>query len=272
MNKISKKVTQFHFKNFVSYIITYFYPLTKLKRFTIQLKTELDDEVLAIYEYYRVIFFNVILFIINNTDDNTNDKILQIIVKHDRFTETGGSYYQAIFKFTDDSPIINYTSLNDILRKFKNCELKNIDNDKLKIFDIGIITSYYIVNSVYNSEFSILSNSPNQYIISLYIYATGSRETGANTLVANNPSQIKNVAQKLFKRPKSYIEEVYYNRIVEKIFSKKRRESFIGNNSFPYLKKMSKGRGSANNLNSIPVEQFDTTIDDCNNIIFNYFR
>jgi len=172
-------------------MINYFYPISKIKNFKIELKSDLEGEVYAIYDYYRVIFFNVIIFILNNTRDSKKEKTLTISVKHHIFTENQGSYYKAIFSFTDESPYIPYNLLNEVLISIKNTELNSISLEKYKLIDFGLLVSFYIANTVYNSEFNVITipNTNNHMVVT-----------------------------KIFKKPKTPIEEIYYNKILSKLY------------------------------------------------------
>lgn len=233
MSKINKRLTSLNFEYFVNYMINYFYPISKIKNFKIELESDLEGEVYAIYDYYRVIFFNVIIFILNNTRDSKNEKTLTISVKHHIFTENQGSYYKAIFSFTDESPYIPYNLLSEVLNSLRNTELNSITLEKYKLIDFGLIVSFYIANTVYNSEFNIntLPNTHNHMII-VNILASNTKESNMN--VNNNTNMQGNmqlsqismqnntirsiVATKVFKKPKTIIEEAYYNKILQKLY------------------------------------------------------
>lgn len=231
MSKINKRLTNLNFEYFVNYMINYFYPISKIKNFKIELKSDLEGEVYAIYDYYRVIFFNVIFFILNNTRDLKKEKTLTISVKHHIFTENQGSYYKAIFSFNDDSPYIPYNLLNELLNSLKNTELNSITLDKYKLIDFGLIVSFYIANTVYNSEFNVntLPNS-NNHIIVVNILASNSKESNQQTNMQLSQISMQNtirsiVVTKIFKKPKTMIEELYYNKILAKLYMDNKNNS-----------------------------------------------
>jgi len=205
-------------------MINYFYPISKIKNFKIELKSDLEGEVYAIYDYYRVIFFNVIIFILNNTRDSKNEKTLTISVKHHIFTENQGSYYKAIFSFVDESPYIPYNLLNEVLQSLKNTELNSITLEKYKLIDFGLLVSFYIANTVYNSEFTIntLPNSNNHMIV-VNILASNTKESNQQGNIQLSQASMQNtirsmVVTKIFKKPKTAIEEIYYNQILAKLY------------------------------------------------------
>lgn len=224
MSKINKRLTNLNFEYFVNYMINYFYPISKIKNFKIELKSDLEGEVYAIYDYYRVIFFNVIIFILNNTRDSKKEKTLTISVKHHIFTENQGSYYKAIFSFTDESPYIPYNLLNEVLQSLKNTELNSITLEKYKLIDFGLLVSFYIANTVYNSEFTVntLPGSHNHMIV-VNILASNAKENNQQGNIQLTQASMQNtirsmVVTKVFKKPKTAIEEIYYNKILGKMY------------------------------------------------------
>jgi len=233
-------------------MINYFYPISKIKNFKIELKSDLVGEVYAIYDYYRVIFFNVIIFILNNTRDSKKEKTLTISVKHHIFTENQGSYYKAIFSFTDESPYVPYNLLNEVLQSLKNTELNSITLEKYKLIDFGLLVSFYIANTFYNSEFTVntLPNCHNHMIV-VNILASNAKETNQQGNMQLTQASMQNtirsmVVTKVFKKPKTSIEEIYYNKILAKLYKNKKTgqaiETTLNNlgskNSQDKLKKM----------------------------------
>jgi len=233
MSKINKRLTNLNFEYFVNYMINYFYPISKIKNFKIELKSDLEGEVYAIYDYYRVIFFNVIIFILNNTRDSKKEKTLTISVKHHIFTENQGSYYKAIFSFSDDSPYIPYNLLNEVLQSLKNTELNSITLEKYKLIDLGLLVSFYISNTVYNSEFNVntLPNSNNHMII-VNILASNTKDNYQQGSMQLSQASLQNtirsiVVSKIFKKPKTFIEETYYNKILSKLYKENKNSSSL---------------------------------------------
>jgi hypothetical protein len=207
VNIIHTKLTQFHFENLIRYFISYFSPLLKIKNLRIDLFSEIDGEINAIYDYYRVIFFNVILFIINNIETKTTEQVLQINVMHVRFSDEGSSFYEVTFNLHDENPKIPYPLVDQILSTFMTTELRNTCIEKYKIIDIGLVVSSMIVNIVYNSELKFTSVGSNQHKITFLIHNHGGN--------SENISFHKNFTRKKFE-----VEEKYYNKITERVFKK----------------------------------------------------
>lgn len=207
VNIINTKLTQFHFENLIRYFISYFSPLLKVKNLRIDLFSEIDGEINAIYDYYRVIFFNVILFIINNIETKSTEQILQINVMHVRFSDEGSSFYEVTFNIHDENPKIPYPLVDQILSTFITTELRNTCIEKYKIVDIGLVVSSIIVNIVYNSELKFSSVGSNQHKITFLIHNHG----GCSEEISFH---------KNFNRKKFEVEEKYYNKITERVFKK----------------------------------------------------
>ena len=95
----------------------------------------------------------------------------------------------------------------EYINLLKITEMNNMNVDKYKVVDIGLIVSSFIVDIVYNSEYKITSQD-NNHTISFCI----SNHGGAD----NNK---KNINMKKYE-----IEEKYYTRVVEKIYSSNIKE------------------------------------------------
>jgi hypothetical protein len=254
MNIVDRYQTSLHFKNFVTYLIQYFYPISKSKLFDIEFNADRDDEVFVIYDYYRVIFFNIIMFILNNSNDVSTIKNINISIKHQRFIESYSqtSNYKATFKVVDPDPKISHSALNDLLTYLKNWDLKSIDINKFGIIDIGIITSFYIVSTVFESEFTITSSAPGTYTFTAYILASGKRDketsVSANSASSITQSRCKVISSKVFKPPKSTIEENYYKKIIEKFYKNIKQEKLEVSKPSSILKLPSTNTPKQNNI------------------------
>lgn len=223
MNKAVKTLTSFHFKNFISYIINNFYTISKVKNYKIVLDSSLDEELYAVYDYNRVIFFNVIMFILNNTTNLTDEKTLTIHVAHDYFSDNSGSYYKLSFHFNDANPLISYEIINEMLESLKTMELKNIDTEKFNMFDLGLILSYYIVTTEYFSDFIIKPSSKdsNSTIIEFNIFAIRKENNSSGPRAPKStPGILKGIKtfSKLFKKPIYNFEQTYYDRVFDKVY------------------------------------------------------
>jgi hypothetical protein len=229
MNKTDKSLTCFHFKNFVSYMVQNFYIIAKAKNFKIEENIpNINDEIYAIYDYCRVIFFNVIMFILNNSKGNREERILSIGVKQVKFADNAGSFYQATIRFMDQNPVISYSVIADMLKSLNNFELRNIDIDKFNMLDIGLILSFYIVNVIYSREFVIKTNA-SMHEISFDFYASGVKNANNEISTGTPTSSCRILTSKIFRKPLSIFEKAYYDKIIDKIYNNKKNKYYVHN-------------------------------------------
>jgi len=202
MNKIYHKQTRINFEDFLPHIVNYLYPLAKMKNFQFKLNL-IEEDIIVVYEYYRVIFFNTIFFILNNTND-TSEKTLEVTLDHSRWTERG-NYYETSFVFKDESPIIKYESLSTVLKGLVTQEFKKINLDHYKFLDGLIVTSYLLLH-IHNNQIEIETIAKNTYKIHFCIFGGALNNTELSSPV------------KKFYRPKSQIiEQLFYDRVIEKL-------------------------------------------------------
>jgi len=200
MNKILHKQTKIDFEDFIPHIVDYLYPIAKMKNFVFKLNL-IEEDIVVVYEYYRVIFFNTIFFILNNSQDNSEKKI-EITLDHSRWTDHG-NYYETSFTFNDRSPIVKYESLPVLLKTLSSKEFKHINLDQFKFID-GLIVASYLLSNIHNNEIEIETIGENKYKIHFCIFG------GAiNNIEPDCPS-------KLFTRSRSMIiEQLFYDRMVK---------------------------------------------------------
>lgn len=180
-SKINKDISTFDFKQMTQYLINYLTMLQKQKNFKIESSYDKYDEIEANYEYVRVLMFNMLLFILNNSEDDKNKKILEVKFKHDKFIPNSPSIFRVNFIFTDQKPIIKYNQLKEVFHKMKNCEIKDLNPEIFKILDIGIIICYYITTYIYNSEFTIYQGKDSRVSMSVFFYAENKTKKGSST-------------------------------------------------------------------------------------------
>ena len=105
------------FNNFLNYMVDYLSPFALKNNFKLKIKEYLNEkELVCNYIYIREIFFNIIMFITQNSND-PKMKILSITPEHFYFGsgQDGGSFYQIKFNFNDSSPILDYNDLKEKL-------------------------------------------------------------------------------------------------------------------------------------------------------------
>ena len=77
----------FNFDKFLNYMFHYLTPIAKINNFTIVVKNS-SKEVETNYTYIRVILFNCIMFILNNSKAQKS-KTLEIRMKHVKSKDKG---------------------------------------------------------------------------------------------------------------------------------------------------------------------------------------
>ena len=180
-NKEIKDIRRFNFDNFLNYMVNYLTPIAKINNFTIVVKNSLK-EVEANYTYIRVILFNCIMFILNNSKDQKS-KTLEIRMKHVKFQKLNENYYSLIFQFNQTHTYHSYKNLNIFFSQFDEAKFKNIDPQQInETIDLGLFVVFLICNIVFNlnvsnvKSFEIKTN-PYQILTSIYIPSS-----------ANNPN------------------------------------------------------------------------------------
>ena len=86
-NKEIKDIRKFNFDKFLYYMFNYLTPIAKINNFIIVDKNS-SKEVEANYTYIRVILFNCIMFILNNSKAQKS-KTLEIRMKHVKSKDKG---------------------------------------------------------------------------------------------------------------------------------------------------------------------------------------
>ena len=172
-NKEIKDIRRFNFDNFLNYMVNYLTPIAKINNFTIVVKNSLK-EVEANYTYIRVILFNCIMFILNNSKDQKS-KTLEIRMKHVKFQKLNENYYSLIFQFNQTHTYHSYKNLSIFFSQFDEAKFKNIDPQQINdTIDLGLFVVFLINNIVFNFNESNIKNfeiktNPNQILSSIFI-------------------------------------------------------------------------------------------------------
>ena len=173
-NKEIKDIRRFNFDNFLNYMVNYLTPIAKINNFTIVVKNSLKEEVEANYTYIRVILFNCIMFILNNSKDQKS-KTLEIRMKHVKFQKLNENYYSLIFQFNQTHTYHSYKNLSIFFSQFDEAKFKNIDPQQInETIDLGLFVVFLINNIVFNFNESNIKNfeiktNPNQILSSIFI-------------------------------------------------------------------------------------------------------
>jgi hypothetical protein len=153
---------------FMNYIKDYFYIQGKVNNFHLFISNRTEEVLFVHYDYFRAIFFNVILFIINNTT-NTKDKMLKISLSNNHeYNISNEASIKVEITYTDDKPKIKYNLIQKLLEtnSYVNSEklLKKID-----LIDLGLVTVNYLIMFVYDNKLECRTDEYNTHYITFYL-------------------------------------------------------------------------------------------------------
>ena len=109
--------TKFNFESMVNYLVNYITVFGLSKNFNINVEIDKNEDVLGNLTYMRAIFFNILLFIIENTSDQ-KPKTITIKRENIKYEYKKGNYEKIIFSFTDPRPILSYDTLKYFFQHF----------------------------------------------------------------------------------------------------------------------------------------------------------
>jgi hypothetical protein len=152
-------VTKFNLTNFLNYMANYMYVPMKKQGInnTIEIHSKIKDEIIANYEYLRLIVFNFLNFIFNNTqaDSQMSRKDVKIYVEYENISEADG-IFKFFFEFNEENPVISYDKLSTLLEANHKLDITPDHIEKFyKYMDVGIFVSYFIIKKIYNKELKI---------------------------------------------------------------------------------------------------------------------
>ena len=157
------------FNNFLNYMVDYLSPFALKNNFKLEIKEYLNEkELVCNYIYIREIFFNMIMFITQNSKD-PNMKKLSITPEHFYFGsgQDGGSFYQIKFNFNDPKPILDYNYLKTLfeLYNYENFLLNNPEED-FSFINFNFKIPLIITDTQYNlNSLGDIGQKPNQFQI-----------------------------------------------------------------------------------------------------------
>ena len=200
-NRIYSPNHRISIPDYINYLRDYFYIHAKIKKFNIEFSNKVEDEVIVHYDYYRAIFFNLILFVLNNSMEENKEKYLKIKIYNPQLVKDNDYIIKLDISYIDDKPKIRYNTLANLLKSpcavHSRQELK-----KAGLVDIGILVVHYIANMVYDNKLECTTDENNCHFINLTMKAT------KFTNEKNNHTVVK------FKQPKTKISTEHYNKIL----------------------------------------------------------
>jgi hypothetical protein len=192
-------------KDFINYFNEYFsFFASKIKNFRFAFKNVPDDEIVINYYYLRALLFNVIHFILNNSNSEVELKWVDIIVSID-----DSCNYKFEITYTDEKVKIDYNKVADILSIKINSDTRS-ELSKVKILDIGIVLVDYIVKYIYNGKLVLTSNN--------YLHKIQFTIIAEDIINDENYKFYEEWPLIKLKEPRTRIFDLYHSKILEKIY------------------------------------------------------
>ena len=148
-----KKLTElsrFNLENLLKYMINYLSVFGINKNFNIDIKIDKKEDVICNLPYIRVIIFNILLFIIENSYDQ-KQKTITIKRENVKYEYKKGNYDRLIFSFTDPRPILSYETLKFFFQHFNyHFFLRRNPIETYNLVNFGFLVPYLISETQYN--------------------------------------------------------------------------------------------------------------------------
>lgn len=174
-----------------------------------------EDELVVNYTYFRTVFFNIILFIINNVNiekedtlkkgydglntnissnslnyqtnnyfyNSTNNlisslsKVIEVNIRSEKEISSEDYKIKFTIKYKDEKPKIEYADINSLLNSKNKCVDMNFKNlNRINVLDLGLISIYHILNRVYDNEL-LISSENSIHTLSFYLKGKFQKES-----------------------------------------------------------------------------------------------
>jgi hypothetical protein len=120
------------------------------KNFNIDINIDKKEDVICNIAYIRVIIFNILLFIIENSKDQKM-KTITIKREHVKYEYKKGNYEKLIFSFTDPRPALSYETLKLFFQHFNyHFFLRRNPIETYNLVNFGFLVPYLISETQYN--------------------------------------------------------------------------------------------------------------------------
>lgn len=209
-------IHRFNFNSFLHYMIHYLTPISKINNFKISIKNDLNEEIEANYYCIRVLIFNILMFIFNNSRD-MKEKTLEIRVEHVLFGKQNGCYYRINFSFNEANSHFSYETLSKFFEGFDIGKFYNVDMIKLNsIVDFGLLVSSLIANKVFpiegdNQKSFVISSCPKKISVIIYVLE---KSNGKSPLMEHYKA-IDTTISEFEKKAIDKIALIYYKSVYE---------------------------------------------------------
>ena len=148
-----KKITgysKFNFERLVKYLTNYITVFGLNKNFAINVEIDKNEDVIGNITYMRAIIFNILLFIIQNTNDQ-RPKTITIKRENVKYDYKKGNYEKIIFSFNDSRPTLSYETLKYFFHHFNyHFFLCQSPIETYNLFNFGFLVPSLISETQYN--------------------------------------------------------------------------------------------------------------------------
>ena len=144
------ELSRFNLENLLKYMINYLSVFGINKNFNIEIKIDKKEDVICNLPYMRVIIFNILLFIIENSNDQRN-KTITIKREHVKYEYKKGNYEKLIFAFSDPRPAMSYETLKIFFQHFNyHFFLRRNPIETYNLLNFGFLVPNLISETQYN--------------------------------------------------------------------------------------------------------------------------
>ena len=180
-----KKITgysKFNFEKLVKYLTNYITVFGLSKNFIINEEVDKNEDVIGNITYIRAIIFNILLFIIENTNDQ-KQKVITIKRENIKYEYKKGNYEKLIFSFNDTRPILSYETLKYFFHHFNyHFFLCQSPIETYNLFNFGFLVpsliseTQYSLNDPKTKQFNIETKGYNVEISIIIFFQEISKE------------------------------------------------------------------------------------------------
>ena len=144
------ELSTFNFENLVKYMSNYLIVFGINKNFNIDIKIDKKEDVVCNLAYIRAIIFNILLFIIENSNDQ-KPKTITIKREHVKYEYKKGNYDRLIFSFSDPRPVLSYDTLKFFFQHFNyHFFLRRNPIEAYNLINFGLVVPNLISETQYN--------------------------------------------------------------------------------------------------------------------------
>ncbi len=144
------ELSKFNLENLVKYMANYLIVFGINKNFNIDIKIDKKEDVICNLAYIRAIIFNILLFIIENSNDQ-KPKTITIKREHVKYEYQKGNYEKFIFSFSDPRPILSYETLKFFYQHFNyHFFLRRNPIETYNLVNFGFLVPKLISETQYN--------------------------------------------------------------------------------------------------------------------------